>query len=553
LIVNQGSDAAVSDERVSVVVPCRNEAVRIAALLDAIRSQETPVLEIVVVDTGSTDGTVDIVGCYQRRHSDPPLRCLSHPGAGIAEAVNSGIEAAQGEIIVRLDGHSRPTADYVGRALVALRETGAAVVGGVWDIAPGGLTRVAEGIALAVAHPIGAGNAAYRTTRTITTGGGRTEVDTVPFGCFRKTTWEALGGFDERLLTNEDYEFNYRARASGSSVVLDADIRCTYFARGALTELASQYFRYGWWKAQMLKRHPRSLRWRQALPGALVPGFLCLAVAGLVWPVSMLLLGGLALAYGAVLSVSAVQVAGGRQHRWGLVWPLVAAFATVHVSWSTGFATNIVSLGRWPLCPSQSQGAATGGQRGFSGVRLLLALAAILVLAVIAPPGLATLVNLSRIDRAQEEVRRLADALQDAGFVDRAGAQATDDLLGGPGNAPEASGARQWVDGRVGSLSGYVSEPLRSDPWGNRYLVNVGAMQPNEKGADVASTEPSALWVHAMCCSAWFSDVLLNHTGVASVPGSAFHLTEAGHNLVRFCFAKTDADLKDACTRLRRL
>ena len=488
--VVHGSDAAVSDERVSVVVPCRNEALRIAALLDAIRSQETPVLEIVVVDTGSTDGTVDIVGRYQQRHSDPPLRCLSHPGAGIAEAVNSGIGAAHGTIIVRLDGHSRPTPDYAGRALDALRETDAAVVGGVWDIAPGGSTRVAEAIALAVAHPLGAGNAAYRTAST--TDGGRTEVDTVPFGCFRKTTWEALGGFDERLLTNEDYEFNYRARASGSSVVLDADIRCTYFARSTLTELASQYFRYGWWKAQMLKRHPGSLRWRQALPGALVPLFVCLAVAGLVWPVSMLVLGGLALAYGAVLSVFSAQVAN-RRRRWGLVWPLVEAFAIVHISWSTGFATNIASLGRWPLWPSQSEGAATSGQRGFSGVRLLQALAAILVLAVIAPPGLATLVNRSRIDRAQEEVRRLADALQDAGLEDRARAQAKDDLLGGPGNAPEASVVQQWADGRVGSLSGYVSEPLRSDPWGNRYLVNLGAMQPNE--ADEASTEPSALWV----------------------------------------------------------
>ena len=46
---------------------------------------------------------------------------------------------------------------------------------------------------------------------------------------------------------------------------------------------------------------------------------------------------------------------------------------------------------------------------------------------------------------------------------------------------------------------------------------------------------------------------LLNHTGVASVPGSAFHLTEAGSNLLRFCFAKTEAELEDACTRLRRL
>ena len=372
-------------------------------------------LEVIIVDTGSTDGTMEIVDRYQQQFSDLRLGRLSHPGAGIAEAVNRGIAAAEGEVIVRLDGHSRPLPDYVGRALDALRDTGAAVVGGVWEIVPGGAGRVAEAIAWAVAHPIGAGNAAYRTARR--TGGGRTEVDTVPFGCFRKTTWEALGGFDERLLTNEDYEFNYRARSSGSAVVLDADIRCTYFARSTLAELASQYFRYGWWKAQMLKRHPRSLRWRQALPGALVPLFVCLAVASLVWPVSTRLLGGFALAYGAILLVAAVQVAG-RQRRWNLVWPLMAAFAFVHGSWSAGLATNLASFGRWPLWRKQNEAAAMGGQRGFSGVRLLQALAGILLLAVVAPPGLATLVNRSRIDRAQDEVRRLADALQDTGLVE---------------------------------------------------------------------------------------------------------------------------------------
>ena len=483
-------DPAASNDRVSVVVPCRNEAARIIALLDAIRSQKKPVLEVVIVDTGSTDQTMELVGRYQQHCPDPLLRCLSHPGAGIAEAVNRGIEAAHGEIIVRLDGHSRPAPDYVGRALGALRDTGAAVVGGVWDIAPGGPTQVAEAIAHAVAHPVGAGNAGYRTTRR--TDGGRTEVDTVPFGCFRKATWEALGGFDERLLTNEDYEFNYRARSSGSTVVLDPDIRCTYFARSTLAELASQYFRYGWWKAQMLRRHPRSLRWRQALPGALVPVFVCLVTASVVWPVSRLLLGGLSFAYGATLSTAAIQVAS-RHRRWDLVWSIVAAFAIEHVSWSGGFTTNIVSRGRWPFRARQRQAPAAGGQRGFSGARLLQALAAILVLAVVAPPGLATLVNRSRIDRAQTEVGRLADALQDSRLVDRARGLEADDLLGGPGNAPDAPGLRQWVDGRVGNLSGYVSQPLRSDPWGNRYLVNTGVLQTGD--ADEASFEPGAVWV----------------------------------------------------------
>ena len=484
------SDAATSHERVSVVIPCRNENARIAALLDAIRSQETAVLEVVIVDTGSTDGTVAIVGRYQQHHTDLRLRCLSHPNAGIAEAMNRGIETAHGEVIVRLDGHSRPRPDYVKRAVGTLRDSGAAIVGGVWDIVSGDQTQVAEAIALAVAHPLGAGNAVYRTART--TDGGRTEVDTVPFGCFRRSTWETLGGFDEGLLTNEDYEFNYRARSSGSTVVLDRDIRCTYFARSTLADLARQYFRYGWWKLEMLKRHPRSLRWRQALPGALVPLFVCLGAASLVWPASRLLLGGFALAYAAILSVTALQVAR-QQSRLDLVWPLMAAFAAVHGSWSTGFTTNIVSLGRWPRWPRQRRATMKGGQRGFSGVRLLQALAGILLLAVLAPPAVATLVNRSRIDRAQEAVRGLAEVLRGTGLVDRTRGQAADDVLGGPGNAPEAPGVRQWVDGRVGNLTDYASLPIRSDPWGNRYMVNIGVMRARETAG--ASTEPQALWV----------------------------------------------------------
>jgi hypothetical protein len=66
-------------------------------------------------------------------------------------------------------------------------------------------------------------------------------------------------------------------------------------------------------------------------------------------------------------------------------------------------------------------------------------------------------------------------------------------VLGGPGNAPEAPGVRQWVNGRVGNLTDYASLPIRSDPWGNRYMVNIGVMRARETAG--ASTEPQALWV----------------------------------------------------------
>ena len=113
--------------RVSVIIPCLNEAARIGGLLDGIRSQDSPVFEVVIVDTGSTDGTPEVVARYQRRWPELTLRRLAHRGASIAEAVNKGIQAAGGAIIVRLDGHSRPAPDYVRRALDALGVPGTAV------------------------------------------------------------------------------------------------------------------------------------------------------------------------------------------------------------------------------------------------------------------------------------------------------------------------------------------------------------------------------------------------------------------------------------------
>ena len=453
---------------VSVVIPCRDEATHIETLLEAVRRQDVRADEIIVVDTGSRDGTPRILKGYAERHADFPLRVLSCSQPGVAAAVNAGIQAALGEVILRLDGHSCPRPDYLRKAVEALRATKAGVVGGVWQIVPDGSGRVAEAIARAVAHPVGAGDAVYRTSRTTED---RTEVDTVPFGCFRKSTWEKLGGLNEALLTNEDYDFNYRVRASGSTVVLDPDIRCTYFSRRTLSELARQYFRYGWWKGQMLKREPRSLRWRQTVPAALVPTFAILAAMGLVAPAALLFLGGLAAAYVATLTGAAGQIAR-EERRWDLWSPLVAAFGVVHFAWSSGFAVNFATLGRWPAWKGRQKGGGTDGQRGFSGATLLGALLAILVLAFVVPPGLATLVKGSRIDRAQEQVRVLAQEVRIAAST--------------PG-----LDIQQAADAWIG-VERYVSEGLSRDPWGNPYVVNIGLLKET---APAGSGDASAVWV----------------------------------------------------------
>ena len=317
--------------RVSVVVPCLNEEGYIGGLLEAVLRQDTPLHEVIVVDTGSTDGSIGILEAFKKQHPGVPLSWIVKPLGNIPDALNAGVSAATGEIIVRLDAHSCPSDSYVRLSVETLLETGAGVTGGVWTIAPGGAGAVARAIVAAVSHPLGAGDAAYRIG---VRDAGRRTVDTVPFGCYRRETWEKAGGYNEKLLTNEDYEFNYRVRLGGQRVILDPRIRCTYVARATLRELAVQYFRYGWWKAQMLRQHPRSIRLRQAIPVAFVASLILLALAGRF---------GLFAVEAAVYALVLVAVG------FRLGNPILpAAFATIHFSWGIGMLTNLLTFGSWP-------------------------------------------------------------------------------------------------------------------------------------------------------------------------------------------------------------
>ena len=195
---------------------------------------------------------------------------------------------------------------------------------------------MAAAIAVAATHPLGVGDAMYRLSPQAG------PVDTVPFGAFRRALIEKIGEFDERLLSNEDYEFNTRIRQAGGIVWLDPEIRSVYFSRSTLGGLARQYWRYGFWKFKMLRRYPATLRWRQALPPLFAAGLALLAIHG-IWsePARLALAAGLSL-YLAVLLLVAL-LAAARQGNIGLIINLPLAIATMHLAWGFGFLWSLLS------------------------------------------------------------------------------------------------------------------------------------------------------------------------------------------------------------------
>jgi glycosyltransferase involved in cell wall biosynthesis len=323
--------------KVSIIVPCRNEERHIAACLDSILATTYPrdQLEVLVVDGASDDRTREIATQYAARHAH--IRVLDNPKRIVPAALNIGIRAASGEVIVRMDAHVVYPPDYVSRLLAAQRRTGADNVGGKVCTVPADDSAVARAVAVALSHPFGVGNSYFR----IGAGDDRW-VDTVPFGCFRRDVFERVGLFDEELVRNQDDEFNHRLIRHGGRVLLVSDVVSRYYARSSLRQLGRMCYQYGLFKPVVMKKVGRVMTARQLVPAGFLLTLVGTGVAALVWPSAAvawwLVVGG----YLAALAACAMPAGFVQGPRCALA--LAAAFVTLHVSYGLGFLRGLFAI-----------------------------------------------------------------------------------------------------------------------------------------------------------------------------------------------------------------
>ncbi len=339
--------------RVTVIVPVRNERARIVRCLGQILAQSYPKdrLEVLIVDGASDDGTRELLDRAVRdgapgeagrgggptsaasNGGGPRVQVLENPKRQRASGLNIGIQAASGDVIVRIDARSWVPLDYVERCVTTLVETGADNVGGVQR--PIAHTATQEAIGAVLSHPFGVGNAAFRLGRK------SGYVDTVYLGCFRREVFDRVGLFDDdSVVISEDSDINQRIRQSGGEVYLNAEIQAFYEPRETFRDFWRIAFRYGGARAGNLLKHRGLTSWRQAAPSAFVLGLVSLLALSLWDRRALLPLLGIAAAYTLVDAAIALRLA--RRRRPGLFPKLLLAFPCLHLGWGLGFWTRLV-------------------------------------------------------------------------------------------------------------------------------------------------------------------------------------------------------------------
>jgi succinoglycan biosynthesis protein ExoA len=270
------AEAGTLQPLVSVIMPVKNEGRHLAEGLAALERQTYPRerIEILLVDGGSTDGTLRIAEDAAGR--DPRIRLLGGPGVNCPAGMNLGIAESGGEIVAKVDGHGRVADDFLATAVARLRsDPSIGCVGG--QIVPLAGTQVAVANRIARFSVFGVGAGVYTTEKAVH------DVATVQCGVYRRDALERAGLFAPEMQFGEDEELNHRLRATGARIVYDPSIRFLYHIRPTFGGLFRQYRNYGRARVQVVRKHADFLR-----PKHLAPALLVLALVAAV-PVAILL------------------------------------------------------------------------------------------------------------------------------------------------------------------------------------------------------------------------------------------------------------------------
>jgi len=216
---------------ISIVLNLLNEKRHIRDLLDSLITQEGP-LEVIAVDAGSWDGTVQTIQEYARKH--PEIHYYHHPGTR-GESTNFGLMKASGDAIATIGGDCIANPFWLKELRSSLQRH---------DIVAG--------------KTINIGYHAFEDLERVELYHRGFDIS-YPSGnmVWKKKVLDAIVGFDPWFVTAEDIDLNYRAVSAGFTIGYNEDAIVYHRTKGSFIGFFKQAFWNGWGRKQLTMKHGR--------------------------------------------------------------------------------------------------------------------------------------------------------------------------------------------------------------------------------------------------------------------------------------------------------
>lgn len=249
---------------ISIVIPARNEEGSIEKCIDHIYKNElddTIEIEVIVIDGMSTDDTIEKIEYLKRKYKS--LNVFNNEAQTTPTAFNIGIQNSKGDFIQIVGARQFLSKNYLSETLgsFAIDDKIKCVGGGVENVF---LNEKSKIIAMAMDSPFGVGGGNFRIAKS------SGYVDTVGTPMYPKEVFKEFGYFDEKLVRNQDDEFNYRITSAGFKIYQNKDAIIQYMVRASFKNLKKQYYQYGYWKVYVNRKVQNITTIRQLFPFALV-------------------------------------------------------------------------------------------------------------------------------------------------------------------------------------------------------------------------------------------------------------------------------------------
>lgn len=333
---------------VSFIVVALNAGDKLNNLIDDLKRQDYDhsEIEIIFVDSNSTDNTKEVMGALQESENKFSRVCiLDNPKKILPCGWNIALKESKGDLIVRVDAHSSIPEDFIRKNVEAIKK-GEKIVGGHRISIIDEKSSWQKTLLIAETSLFGSGIASYRRTKE------KKYVSTLAHAAYSREVFKTVGGYDERLARTEDNEIHYRMKEAGFKFLLDPEIKSYHHARNTFSKMLKQKFMNGYWIGLTLGVSPKCFSIYHFVPLLFVLAILGgvgLSLLGITIP--LLALAAVYLTFNVLNTIASIV---GKKFEFSYLL-LPGLFFLLHVYYGAGTLKGIIKMPFWKRTKDNKQ------------------------------------------------------------------------------------------------------------------------------------------------------------------------------------------------------